>query len=72
MTNELLTIRKALERAPQRCPRHGTDFAQSGFWFEEPRCESCRQPYRTSKALKALDRLTFVPAVTVRPRAVAG
>lgn len=42
---------KALEGAEQQCRIHGTDFGYSGFSFSQPRCDSCKQPYRVVHAL---------------------
>jgi hypothetical protein len=38
-----------------RLPYHGEDFKKLGFERGEPRCDSCKQPYRVVKALEAID-----------------
>lgn len=54
-------IRAALSNAPQSCRYHGTDFGfvgtENGQPWGEPRCESCKQPWRVTRALAALDQL---------------
>lgn len=45
----------ALRSAEQACRYHGQDFERHGMWCGEPRCESCRQPYRVVNALKAIE-----------------
>lgn len=47
---------KALASAPQSCRFHGIDFTELEAWSGEPRCESCRQPWRVSRALAAVTR----------------
>lgn len=49
-------IQQALVNAPTSCRYHGTDwdFLGSEPWGE-PRCDSCKQPWRVGKALDALD-----------------
>lgn len=54
-------IRAALSAAPYSCPFHGKDFGflgtENGQPGGEPRCESCKQPWRVMVALSALDQL---------------
>ncbi len=50
-------IQGALVHAPTSCRYHGTDWNALGFAHGEPRCESCRRPWRVSRALDALDDL---------------
>jgi hypothetical protein len=45
----------ALKHAPQSCQYHGTDFEKTGMWNGLPKCESCRQPYRVTKVLAAIE-----------------
>ena len=44
----------ALRHAPNACPFHGVDFGFLGMQRGEPRCDSCKQPYRVARALAAL------------------
>lgn len=53
----LATAHSALHCAEQRCRFHGDDFGRAGWWRGEPRCESCRQPWRVTEALKAIRAL---------------
>ena len=48
-------VREALEHDPQRCRYHGSDFERSDLFYGEPRCDSCKQPWRVTRALAALD-----------------
>lgn len=50
----LAAARTALQHAEQTCRYHGTDFARLGWEFGEPRCDSCKQPWRVTRALDAL------------------
>jgi hypothetical protein len=53
----LKLAREALRHAEQRCRYHRENFGFLGFeWWGEPRCESCRQPWRVTQALAAIDR----------------
>lgn len=48
---------EVLVSLPQTCKFHGTEFGDTRFG--EPRCESCRLPYRVGRALRAAnDALT--------------
>lgn len=50
-------IRAALMKAPQQCLFHGQDWDRLGFDYGEPRCESCRQPWRVVRALAEVDQI---------------
>lgn len=50
MEHALRSALEALEASPQRCRYHGTDWGDTKFG--EPRCESCRLPYRVTVALR--------------------
>ena len=45
----------ALLYADQTCPHHGDDLERSGMHHAQPRCESCRQPWRVRRALHAIN-----------------
>jgi hypothetical protein len=62
-------LRWALEHAERQCRYHGSSFGKlgveprreadpGGFQRDLPRCDSCKQPYRVTKALDRLDWLT--------------
>ncbi len=51
----LAAARQALEHAPQTCRYHGDGFDRNDMRMGLPRCESCQQPYRVTRALAALD-----------------
>lgn len=57
LTGEAQAVRDALEHAVQVCPYHGADFAAAGVAPVSgiPRCDSCKQPWRIRRALKALN-----------------
>lgn len=56
----LRCIHDALEHAEQECPYHGSDWERPGFSRGEPRCDSCKQPWRVSRALRAVKILERV------------
>lgn len=60
-TRAALTLAyEVLVRVPAGCRYHGTKFDFLGTWQGEPRCDSCKQPARVVKALRALrDALGF-------------
>jgi hypothetical protein len=45
----------ALLNAEQMCQYHGTDFERMGMQRGEPRCDSCKQPFRVKQALAAIE-----------------
>jgi hypothetical protein len=47
-------IRPALATGPTTCPFHGVDFGFLGWENGEPRCDSCKQPYRLAEAAAAI------------------
>jgi hypothetical protein len=50
-------VRDVLANLAGTCRYHGTDFGRLGQEpWGEPRCESCRQPWRATRALEALAR----------------
>lgn len=53
----LAVIQAALAAAPQTCRYHGNQFDRLGMEYGEPRCDSCKQPWRVVRALDAVDRL---------------
>lgn len=68
-TPDLETIRDALDHAPQLCRFHGSDFDRLGMAHGEPRCDSCRQPWRVTRALAAVGRLIGADPHATRPAA---
>lgn len=58
-TEALRLAYDALAEAPQQCRYHGTNFAFLGTepWSAEglPRCDSCKQPWRVVRALRAIE-----------------
>lgn len=57
MTGSALRLAyKALVGAPQSCRFHGQEWTEIEAWSGEPRCESCRQPWRVVRALEAVKR----------------
>lgn len=52
----LRLARLALTHDAQLCRYHGARFDFLGMQFGEPRCESCRQPWRVTRALAAVKR----------------
>ncbi len=54
---DLATIRQALAHAELACRFHGTNFEKLGMDHGEPRCDSCKQPWRNNRAIAALTRL---------------
>lgn len=64
LTRNSITVleqaRRALSHAAQTCRYHGADFERLGMWNGEPRCESCRQPWRVTQALTAISRYMFL------------
>jgi hypothetical protein len=55
-TGDLATIRAALIRAEQHCRYHDQEFERLGLEsWGEPRCDSCKQPWRVVQALAAVD-----------------
>lgn len=55
----------ALAASPQRCRYHGNDFGRLGWERGEPRCDSCKQPWRNDRALSAIDRAIRGPVEPV-------
>lgn len=56
---------KALVKGPLSCQYHGTDFEKLGTYFDgRPRCDSCKQPWRISQALLAIERAAEAGAVS--------
>lgn len=53
----LRSIRLALSHAADTCRFHGTRFDHLGMEHGEPRCDSCKQPFRVIAARAALERL---------------
>lgn len=53
----LRCIRDALDNSRKECPYHGSDFERMGFAYGEPRCDSCKQPWRVMRAFRALEIL---------------
>ncbi|HEU4544522.1 MAG TPA: hypothetical protein VFR23_25570 [Jiangellaceae bacterium] len=53
----LRVAREALAEMPRECRFHGGYFGHLGFQWGEPRCESCRQPWRVDTALRRIDHL---------------
>lgn len=51
----------ALAASPQRCRYHGDDFGRLGWERGEPRCDSCKQPWRVKRALDAVERAITGP-----------
>lgn len=60
----LMVIEAALLDGPQQCRYHGTDFERLGLQFGEPRCESCRHPWRIVRALAEVRRAREATCVT--------
>jgi hypothetical protein len=67
---DLWTVKAALEELPATCRYHGDDFGKLGHQgpHGEPRCESCRAPWRRMCGLAAVERMraeaqtTFIEA----------
>lgn len=61
LSRNLSIIQAALVNAPTSCRYHGTDWGALGWegprGGDEPRCDSCKQPWRVSRALDALDEI---------------
>ena len=55
--SDFMTIRRALAMGPEVCRYHGDRFDFLGMERSEPRCESCREPWRIKQALAALGRI---------------
>jgi hypothetical protein len=66
--DDLHTIRDAIEALPPRCRYHGDDFAKLGMEWGQPRCDSCKDPYRRKTALSALNRSRWAADVFERDR----
>jgi hypothetical protein len=47
-------IKPALGTGPGTCPFHGTDFGFLGWQDGQPRCDSCKRPYRLAEAAAAI------------------
>lgn len=62
MSADFYTIRQAVLSLPVECRYHGTEFGALGSLGAneggQPRCESCRAPWRRMCALAALDRVS--------------
>jgi hypothetical protein len=62
----------ALTLADRTCPYHGTDFDRTGMRQGLPNCDSCKQPYRVSKAHAAvsawMDRITTEREIRIEQR----
>lgn len=52
----LNTARNVLEREPRTCRYHGDQFDKLGMEWGEPRCDSCRQPWRVVRALAEIEQ----------------
>lgn len=51
----LRRVHDALQRAEQTCRYHGADFDRLGREPDgAPRCDSCKQPWRVTRALAAI------------------
>lgn len=61
----------ALVGAEQTCRYHGVHFDKLGFDRVEPRCDSCKQPWRVRRAIDAIqaewDRTNAAAAAPVSP-----
>jgi hypothetical protein len=56
-------VHSALVGGVQECRYHGKNFGFLGWERAEPRCDSCKQPYRVKRALDQLDVVIRVFAV---------
>lgn len=54
--NDLEVVIDALADLSKKCQYHGESLGASGFQHGLPRCESCRQPWRVTRALEVLAR----------------
>lgn len=56
---DLWTVEAALRLLPAECRYHGDDFGRLGYEgpHGQPRCESCRPPWRRMCGLAAVERL---------------
>lgn len=56
---DLDKILAALNEAPKYCRFHDDNFGFLGYEWPggPPRCDSCKQPWRVTRALEALSRL---------------
>jgi hypothetical protein len=58
----------ALQHASQECKYHGHNFGKLGWTGAEntsaPACESCRQPWRVTRALAAINRTKSIPVIS--------
>lgn len=52
MEHALSSALSALEVSRQSCRFHGTDFGAMGMEYGQPRCESCRVPYKVTVAIR--------------------
>lgn len=63
-TLALRYAREALEAAPQTCRYHDAEFGKLGWEpWGEPRCDSCKQPWRTVRALREIERVEKAESV---------
>jgi hypothetical protein len=66
---DLWTVEAALKLLPSVCRYHGEDFGKLGYEgpHGQPRCESCRAPWRRMCGLAAVQRMRdAAPAVEHR------
>lgn len=59
MSADLWTVAAAIQHLPSVCRYHGDDFGRLGYEGPngEPRCESCRPPWRRMCGMAALQRV---------------
>lgn len=51
---EIDIILAALRSMPTKCRYHGEDFGKLGWEWGEPRCDSCKEPYRATRARQVM------------------